>query len=82
MNSPFIREQAKGFARRISTQARTPAEQTRLAFALCFNREPDTDEIELGKTFFKRGATGDDSQLALTTYCQALLATAEFRNLD
>jgi hypothetical protein len=82
MNSPFIREQAQGFARRIASEAKTPAEQTRLAFALCFNRVPDSRETELGKKFFQQASKGNDSQLALTTYCQALLATAEFRNLD
>jgi hypothetical protein len=87
MNSPFVQGQATALAQRVRREAATPAEQVRRAFKLCFNREPDSGEIKLAEAYFKAapanhdGASLDDQKI-WTGYCQALLASAEFRNVD
>jgi hypothetical protein len=86
MNSPFVQARAKGLAERVTREADDIPQQIRRAFVLCFGRPPDETEGRLAAEFLKRGgeAAADDAQrqLVLTSYCQALLATAEFRNLD
>ena len=56
------------------------------AFLLCFGRIPDAEETKLATAFFKQKqvSNGEEKQYRqlFATYCQALLATAEFRNLD
>jgi hypothetical protein len=86
MNSPFVRARAAGLAARLTREAGEADRLTR-AFLVCFGREPDADEARTVATFLERGKTlaGSDESLRgrlLATYCQALLAAAEFRNLD
>ena len=87
MNSPFVQSRAKALADRLLREADDSEKRIRLAFLLCFSRVPDTDEMKLAVAFFEQGKqlAGDDEkqrQQILTSYCQALLSTAEFRNLD
>ena len=51
-----------------------------MAFKICFNRNPDDQELRLARSFFHNNP-GDQLQL-LTTFCQALFASAEFRYED
>ena len=78
MNSPFVQQRAAGLAARLQREVADSKNRPRRAFELCFGREPDAAEMKLATDFFS-GAT--DPQL-LTAYCQALLAAAEFRNVD
>ncbi|QOV90725.1 PSD1 and planctomycete cytochrome C domain-containing protein [Humisphaera borealis] len=80
MNGPFVKARAAGLANRIAGE-KDPASQVRSAFLLCFSREPDAEELKLGIAFIG-GGTKESSKPILTAYCQALLATAEFRNVD
>ncbi len=87
MNGPFVQEQAAALAQRVIHCAGSPAEQIRSAFALCFNRPPDTAEIKLAEEYFQAACTSGQGTPAaegkiLAGYCQALLASAEFRNVD
>jgi hypothetical protein len=59
----------------------------RRAFLLCFSRAPDASELKAAKAFFERGrklagAEEKKQRQVLAAYCQALLAAAEFRNID
>ena len=59
----------------------------RRVFMLCFSRAPADAEARIAASFFARGKTlarDDERQRRrlLAAYCQALLSTAEFRNLD
>ncbi|MGE3807622.1 MAG: PSD1 and planctomycete cytochrome C domain-containing protein [Gemmataceae bacterium] len=76
MNSPFVQQRAEGFAARLTRAGKTDAERIDLAFRLCFGRTPDADEKKQCLAFL----TKEGSQLS--SFCQALLCTAEFRNLD
>ena len=92
MNSPFVRERAESFAKRILKRSTNQNKQIRHAFYLCFNRPPAKEEQQAAVEFFsnirefadvKSDESADSEPLKiLTNYCQALLSTAEFRNLD
>jgi hypothetical protein len=87
MNSPFVRARAKGLADRVTREAKSDEARVRLAFELCYGRGPDAAEAKLVAAFLERGTAlaGDDEKLRaqlLANCCQALLAAAEFRNLD
>ncbi|HUG70460.1 MAG TPA: PSD1 and planctomycete cytochrome C domain-containing protein [Pirellulaceae bacterium] len=80
MNSPFVQARAKSLAARITNEVEGDQQRMQLAFSLCFSREPDADELQIAREFFGPASTADEE--LLTSYCQALLSTAEFRNLD
>ncbi len=85
MNGPFTREQADALAGRLLKETSSLEAAARRAFLLCFSRDPDPEESALATTFFERVAAKAENandREAMTSYCQALLATAEFRNLD
>jgi len=87
MNGPFVQEQAAALAQRVMQTGLSPAGRIRRAFVLCFNRPPDASEMKLTDDFFEaarsRGGGGpaDDGKI-LAAFCQGLLASAEFRNVD
>jgi hypothetical protein len=87
MNSPFVLARSKALADRLAREADNDKARGRRAFLLCFGRPPDAAEEELAAAFLGRGAklTGDGNnghRQLMAAYCQALLAAAEFRNLD
>jgi hypothetical protein len=87
MNSPWVQERAKAFAARLIREAETDEQRVRLAFQLCFGRGPNRNESERSLTYLSaqaasESAPSDGPALRLVNFCQALLSTAEFRNLD
>ncbi|MEM7145479.1 MAG: PSD1 and planctomycete cytochrome C domain-containing protein [Verrucomicrobiota bacterium] len=92
MNNDFVQEQAESLARRLVRDGgRDGAERLRNAFLAVYSRPPTEEEGRKAKKFFDRfvaearmeDATGDEAgRLALVSFCQALLASAEFRYLD
>ena len=83
MNSPFVQHRATALASRLLRETQTDERHVERAFRLCFNRTPDAEETKRSLAFLKDSATDDAArQLVLTSFCQALLCTAEFRNLD
>ncbi|MDP1591965.1 MAG: PSD1 and planctomycete cytochrome C domain-containing protein [Prosthecobacter sp.] len=70
MNSPQARAWADGLAKRVSTAGDAPKQITML-YHLCFNREPNPDELAAGLDFLKSGAS-------LADYCQVVLSLNEF----
>ncbi|MBI1309930.1 DUF1553 domain-containing protein [bacterium] len=84
MNSPFVRERAESLARRLQSETDNADEQIRRAFLLCFSREPDTDEFTLAREFLASDSdpTSEESTNQLASFCQSLMATAEFRHAD
>ncbi|MFT5467524.1 MAG: hypothetical protein ACI8UO_002628 [Verrucomicrobiales bacterium] len=79
LNSSFVLEQSKAFASRLDRAASNPNDQIKLAYQLCFSRSPEPAEFDLARTFFEKHK---DRKTALALLCQALISTAEFRNLD
>ena len=88
MNSPFVQARAKALADRLLREADDDDERIRRAFLLCFGRSPDADETKMAAIVLRTrpvARPADDEtgeRQVLAGFCQALLATAEFRNLD
>jgi len=83
MNSPFIHDRAVSLAKRVRAKSGKIDERVRHAFLLCFSRQPDHEELEMASEFLGQTKTdSEDETPVLVSFCQALLATAEFRNLD
>jgi len=80
MNSSFVQNRAKELAARLKHEAATDEESVQRTFQLCFGREPDVEEKVRSLAFLTAKET--DSQLLMLSFCQAILCTAEFRNLD
>ncbi|MEO8493879.1 MAG: PSD1 and planctomycete cytochrome C domain-containing protein [Planctomycetota bacterium] len=80
MNSPFVQARATALAERIMATVENDQARVQLAFTLCFNREPDAEELQIANEFLGDGSTSDKPMLI--SYCHALLSAAEFRNLD
>jgi len=91
MNNPFVLQQAEAMARRLVAEADTPRERVSLAFMLCYGRVASKGEIEQSENFLwnfmaaarKKGESRENTDnLALGSFCQGLLASAEFRYLN
>ncbi len=86
MNSTFVQSRATALANRVQREADSHEQRLRHAFVLCFSRAPDAEETKLAAAFFDQNPINSDNdqqyRKLLASYCQALLATAEFRNLD
>jgi hypothetical protein len=87
MNGPFVQEQSDALAKRLMKGTSTEPERIRRAFELCFSRAPDAIEVKLATDFFKIARdcvdeTPQREQMVMTRFCQSLLASGEFRNVD
>ena len=90
MNSPFVQLRAAALARRVRAESGdNSTENVRRIFRLCFNRLPDSGEearaVKFLATDTKAASEPNNAEGqadSLTSFCQAILATAEFRNLD
>ena len=69
MNSPQARKWAEGLAKRIAT-AGDVKQQIARAYAICFHRAPNANELTEGAAFLQQGGTPAD-------YCQVLLSLNE-----
>jgi hypothetical protein len=81
LNSPFIRESAAAFAKRFQGTSADPKERITAAYLTAFSRPPTAAEIARAEGYLKTQAAerGGSTESALTTFCQALFASAEFR---
>lgn len=86
MNSPFAQARAEGLALRLSRQSDSNEERITIGFQLCFARPPQPDEVERSLIFLNQQHVAMEKRVPasdlLVSFCQALLSTAEFRNLD
>lgn len=90
MNSPFVQLRAAALARRVRAESGdNSTENVRHIFRLCFNRLPDSGEEARAVKFLavdtkaaNKPNNAEGQADSLTSFCQAILATAEFRNLD
>jgi hypothetical protein len=87
MNGSFMQEQSAALAKRVMKESAAEPERIRHTFSRCFNREPDAIEARLAADFFKAARESveesrDREQIIMARFCQALLASGEFRNAD
>ncbi len=77
MNSSFVQQRAKRLAARLQEETSDNNQLIERAFELCFSRAPIEDEREQSRAFLD-----NDDDVTMLSFCQAMLCTAEFRNLD
>jgi len=96
LNSPFVADQAGSLANRLlrwqssSVSADPDAqlkERVNVAYWLTLTRPPSTNELKAAQDFFTKFTGGKPASPALqaaawTSYCRALFASAEFRQLN
>jgi hypothetical protein len=91
LNGAFVQEQAKALAQRVmketegagqKSEKAAVAEQVKRAFALCFGRAPDAEEVKLAEEFLQGPGENPGEAERMTAFCQALLSSAEFRFAD
>jgi hypothetical protein len=90
MNSPFVQDRAAALAKRVHKEVGDDqTARVRFVFRLCFARPPTEDEEVRAVEFLSAGSGDTPSSKesntqtdTLTSFCQAILCTAEFRNLD
>ncbi|QDT99499.1 DUF1553 domain-containing protein [Gimesia aquarii] len=93
MNSGFMVEHSTYFAERLQkTHAGNKQEQVKLAWMLAFGKVPTADEVKQSVEFIvsqipqfnttKASSGKTPEQLALATFCQALLSSNEFLYVD
>jgi len=96
MNNPQAIALADAFAARLNEFEGNPLDRLTHAYHLAFSRAPTHEELTAIRTFWmtfptkvETGSSKNSQQhkdkaqkLALTTFCQALLASAEFRCLN
>jgi hypothetical protein len=81
MNSGFIVEQSQKTAARILEKAQRPEESIREAYLAILNRRPSEEEQQEAAAFLPSLSISTKPGDALAALCQALFASAEFRNL-
>jgi hypothetical protein len=82
LNSDFIIEQAKAFAKRVTGEEHDLSGQVNFAYRLAFGRPPSDDEWTLAEAYLGRENEKDDKLSRWEQYCQALLASNELIYLD
>jgi len=90
MNNPVVLQHAEAMAERLGVEASTPRDRAIRSFLICYGRPPTEEEIASCTTFFQRFiAEAQESMdpekarnLAFTSFCQGLFASAEFRFLN
>ncbi len=93
MNSGFMVEHTNYFAERLEKErSGNKTEQVKLAWMLCYAKEPSAEEVKQSIDFInsqvaqfksnKTKAGKTPEQLALATFCQALLSSNEFLYVD
>jgi hypothetical protein len=79
LNDPFVHEQADRLAVRIVDSRSDDADRIKLAYELCFSREPTADELGLGQQYLAKNASPAE---AWKSFVRVLLRTNEFVYVD
>lgn len=77
MNSPFVQQRARKLSERLGQETTINQDFVQRIYEWCFARQPDAVEIERSLAFLQ-----DHDEETMLSFCQAMLSTAEFRNLD
>ena len=79
LNSPFVRECAKTFAKRVAPAADTPfAVAIQNAYQIALGRNPDADESKDSLDFLTALSAKTSRDQALADFCQAVMGLNEF----
>jgi hypothetical protein len=81
-NAPFVIRQAEALAERLRVLDNSDPGRVERAYRLAFARSPTGAERERALAFLRDFAARTSAPDALSAFCQALFAAAEFRYLD
>ncbi|HUG92958.1 MAG TPA: PSD1 and planctomycete cytochrome C domain-containing protein [Planctomycetaceae bacterium] len=81
LNSPFVLEQSRAFARRLAASAEDDAGRVKQAYLLAFGRPPTEDELQRDLEFVLT-AEATDKLSAWEQFAQVLLGANEFLYVD
>ncbi|HZK79429.1 MAG TPA: DUF1553 domain-containing protein, partial [Humisphaera sp.] len=79
MNNPFILEQTKALAKRVTDGDKDDRTRIQRAYTLLYSRPARDDEVKIGLDFVNRGG---GTEKAWQEYCQVLLCGNEFIYVD
>ena len=82
LNSDFMIEQARAFAKQVSEKDDDVVEQVEHAYQLAFGRSPSEAELKVAESYLGTEKEKDDKLSRWEQYCQALLASNELMYLD
>jgi len=82
LNSPFMVEQARSFAKRLQGEGADDAERITRAFRLAYGRPPSQREQDLGLAYLSLEETETNKLSRWERYAQVLLGANEFMYLD
>jgi hypothetical protein len=93
LNNAFVQALSDDFARRVYNAGKTDGDRITSAYWIAFSRPPTPAEMQASRAFFSNYRTaaqkpkggraeGDISTYAWSAFCQALMASAEFRYLN
>lgn len=91
LNSPFVVDQAEKTAARVKKEKSTPLERIDHLYMLALGRKPAAHERQMADTYIRDFVAAAQSEgsnrftaanLALSTFCQSLLASGEFRYIN
>lgn len=91
LNDPFVRQQAQALAQRLlHREGVSDAERITMAYRLCLSRAASATEIARATSYLAEyeaagepgGAAANLRLAAWTSFCQAVLASAEFRYIQ
>ena len=91
MNSPFVVEQSEKTAKRVANERKSARDRINYLYMLSLGRLPSATEFKIAEQYINnfvaaardegKGRFGAQS-LAFSTFCQSLLASAEFRYIN
>jgi hypothetical protein len=94
LNNPQVIAMSDAFARRVYDSAKDNPTRVTNAYWIAFGRPPTAQEAQATRTFFSeysqdadkaktaKGGAKDIAMFAWSAFCQALMASAEFRYLN
>lgn len=90
MNNSFVIAQSEALAQRSMKESGDPDAQIRMAYQYALSRSPSDEELRNAAGYLSgarnqlaaSGKAKDPAAAAMTSFCQALIASAEFRYLD
>jgi hypothetical protein len=79
LNSPFMFEMSREFAKRLDREASNDSDRIRLCWQLAYSRQPTTDEMKIAADFLQSTeATATDRLNLWEQLAHAVLASNEF----
>ena len=82
LNNTFVLEQSDALAQRLQQSDKDRSSQIRQAFRLVFSRLPEPNELQASLQFLDDAEQSAKPGAALSAFCQALFASAEFRYVN